>query len=163
MSVDLYSLCREHHTTSTSGAAVGDWFHFQHRVSYLCYTVVVAIKALFRENGVRDRQMDRQTAASLRPTALPHFGGGTKKEITTLNYSLYAYAAQKIEWYFWGGAFFPANQLSWYRRRNRDVLEHVFQAQVSSSHKLQLRYAYIRITPPLLAGYSFHRICLFVW
>jgi len=46
----------------------------------LCYTVVVAIKALFRGNGVRDRQMDRQTAASLRPTALPHFGGGTKKK-----------------------------------------------------------------------------------
>jgi len=54
--------------------------------------------------------MDRQTAASLRPTALPHFGGGTKKEITTLNYSLYAYAAQKID-IFEGGGVLPCQSI----------------------------------------------------
>jgi len=53
--------------------------------------------------------MDRQTAASLRPTALPHFGGGTKKEITTLNYSLYAYAAQKIDIFEGGRSSLPIN------------------------------------------------------
>jgi len=161
MSVDLYSLCVEHHTTSTSGAAVGDWFHFQHRVSYLCYTVVLAIKALFWGNGVRDRQMDRQTAASLRPTALPHFGGGTKKEITTLNYSLYAYAAQKID--IFEGAFFPANQLSWYRRRKQRCTWARFSSSSFIIPQVTATVCHIRITPPLLAGYSFHRICLFVW